>query len=322
MTESAENSVTLNITAVSNPKIVGIVTVLFNSDDFLPGFFESLRRQTGVLYRLYIIDNSKTDSGCRLCSELVEKYGIVANIVFNNANVGVAAGNNQGILQALRDGCEWVLLLNNDTTFPPDFLRQLVSSCDQMGWQVVVPKIHFDTPKGHIWFGGGGFNHLRGYTGFHVGMGEKDIGQFDEPSTVAYSPTCAMLVSSQVFRKVGLMDEAYFVYFDDTDFCWRLGKSEILIGYWPKAFLVHKVGGSTGGLLSPFTVHITSRNRLYYLRKHFGLVCAFLWTPVFLLYYAIQFVKNRNIECLKAGVIGSFEYHRMRPCERQVPIEF
>lgn len=299
--------------------LIGIVTVTYNSAAFLNDFAVSCSEQNYHNYRIYCIDNDSKDETPNMLSRIQDPRWI---LTLNTNNVGVAEGNNQGILQALKDGCERVLLLNNDTTFPPDFLQQLVGSCDQMGWEVVVPKIHFDTPKGHIWFGGGGLNRYKGYTGYHLGMGEKDFGQFDEPTTVTYSPTCAMLINSQVFHEVGLMDEAYFVYFDDTDFCWRLGKSKILIGYWPRTHLVHKVGGSTGGLLSPFTVRMTSRNRLYYLRKHFGALSAFLWTPVFLMYYVVQFIKTRDIVYLKAGMSGSFEYRRMLPREPKIPRKF
>lgn len=300
-------------------QLIGIVTVTYNSAAFLNDFAVCCSEQNYPDYRIYCIDNDSNDETPDILRRIQDPRWV---LTLNTKNVGVAEGNNQGILQALKDGCKWVLLLNNDTTFPPDFLRQLVTSCDHTGWQVVVPKIYYDKPMGHIWFGGGGFNRRRGYAGYHVGMGEKDFGQFDEPSTVTYSPTCAMLVNSQVFYKVGLMDEAYFVYFDDTDFCWRLGKSEILIGYWPRTHLVHKVGGSTGGLRSPFTVRITSRNRLYYLRKHFGAFSAFLWTPVFMLYYVLQFVKTRDIVWLKAGIAGSFEYRRMLPREPRVSSTF
>jgi GT2 family glycosyltransferase len=221
-------------------------------------------------------------------------------VTLNPKNVGVAEGNNQGIVQALRDGCEWVILLNNDTTFEPGFLRLLIQACARNDWRVVVPKIHFDTPAGHLWYAGGGFNPRRGHTGFHAGLGERDHGQFNSETTVDYSPTCAMLIHRSVFHEVGVMDETYFVYFDDTDFCWRLRKAGVPIGYTATTCLVHKVGGSTGGTTSPFTAKITARNRLYFLHKHFGAATAFSWTPVFLLYYLVRYGLRWNIKCIAA----------------------
>jgi hypothetical protein len=297
---------------------IGVVTVTYNSEPFLDDFIKSLSTQNYCNHSTYIIDNSSKDKTIHL---LNTKYSNIDGItvIANENNLGVAAGNNQGILMALREGCEWILLLNNDTTFPSDFLSQLVAACDRQSLRVTVPKIHFDHPSGHIWYGGGGFNPRRAYTGYHTGIGEPDHGQYDVESTVDYSPTCAMLIHRSVFFDVGLMDESYFVYFDDTDFCWRLKQVGIPIGYTPLTSLVHKVGGSTGGTQSPFTMRMTSRNRLYYLRKHFGALSANLWMPVFLLYYFVQFIKTGNLACLKASLSGSFEFYRMIPNQPQSP---
>jgi GT2 family glycosyltransferase len=297
--------------------LVGIVTVTYNSASFLDEFVASCAAQQGPSFKVYCIDNDSRDATPGMLRHIDDPRWVVT---LNKTNVGVAEGNNQGILQALADGCQWVLLLNNDTTFPADFFAQLVRACDENAWRVVVPKIWFDEPARHIWYGGGGFNPRRAHTGFHTSIGEADVGQFDQVVTVDYSPTCAMLVRRDVIEAIGLMDETYFVYFDDTDFCWRLHLAGIPIGYWPKSPLVHKVGGSTGGTTSPFTAHITARNRLYYLRKHFGALSAALWTPVFLLYYVGRYVvRSWNPACFKASLKGTFGYKALRPRVPEIP---
>lgn len=292
---------------------IGIVTVTYNSAGFLAEFEQSLREQTHANWTVYCIDNASADATPALLDAMDDPRW---RITLNENNTGVAAGNNQGILQALQDRCDWVLLLNNDTSFDPRFLKQLLEGCRSRQWRVAVPKIHFDEPKGSIWYGGGGFNPRRGHTGFHTGIGEPDEGQFDAVTTVAYSPTCSMIIGSDVFSEVGLMDESYFVYFDDTDFCLRLERAGIEIGYWPGATLIHKVGGSTGGGASPFTAKMTSRNRLYYLRKHFGTLAALAWMPIFLVYYFVEHgLMKGNLAALKASFKGSFSYFAMRPNE-------
>lgn len=291
---------------------VGVVTVTYNSAAFLDGFTTSCRHQTMPDYYVYCIDNNSSDDTVRRLEAIKdERWRICAN----TENRGVAAGNNQGIVQALREECDWILLLNNDTTFGPDLLGRLVDSCITEGWSVVVPKIHFDRPANHIWYGGGGLSRSKGYSGYHTAMGERDVGQCDARGFVEYAPTCAMLVQRAVFEAVGLMDEAYFVYFDDTDFCWRLKQSGIKIGYNPDVTVIHKVGGSTGGDRRPFTVRYTSRNRLYYVRKHFGALRAMAWTPVFLGFYVFRYLTGRwGFSCLRASIRGSFSYRAMRAC--------
>ena len=238
-----------------------------------------------------------------------ERYSIVAN----DDNRGVAAGNNQGIVKALDAGCEWILLLNNDTIFPPQLFRHLVSACEAKKWRVVVPKMYFNFPPRAIWYGGGGFDSKKGYTGFHLGTEEVDVGQYDLQKTVDYAPTCCMLIHRTVFEQVGLMDESYFAYFDDTDFCWRLRKVGIPIGYAPGCPLIHKVGGSTGGTASVFYARLTARNRLYFLRKHFSRSAPVRWLAVFLPYYVYRYLlRTWNPRAFRASIAGTLAYRGMK----------
>lgn len=303
--------------SAANP-LIGVVTVTYNSERYLPAFFASCWSQTVDRHRVYCIDNASTDG---TVAALAKQTDPRLQVTLNSTNVGVAEGNNQGIVQALLDGCEWVLLLNNDTTFPPTLLRQLVEACETQRWQAVVPKMHFDAPAGAIWYGGGSFNPRRGHTGFHIGRGEPDRGQFDTPKRMDYAPTCCMLLHRSVFEKVGLMDETYFVYYDDTDYCWRMRQHGQALGYWPAATLVHKVGGSTGGVSSPFTVRITARNRLYFLRKHFGFWSPWLWLLVFLPYYAGRYlISSWHPAAFKASLSGSLAFGKMVPRVPSLPV--
>src|SRR5688572_9950789 len=108
--------------------IVGIVTVLYNSDAVLPDFFASLARQQDASFKLYVIDNSPTPSGVERCRTLAADLGIDAELVFNNHNGGVAKGNNQGIELALRDSCRWILLANNDVEFAAGTIGRLLEA--------------------------------------------------------------------------------------------------------------------------------------------------------------------------------------------------
>lgn len=293
--------------------LLGVVTVTYNSASFLDAFFQSCEDQTLAQYRVYAIDNKSSDaSAVALQEQAVRDPRFVP--VINDVNTGVAAGNNRGIEMALREGCEWVLLLNNDTAFPPGMFRQLADACRGKGWRVAVPKIYYDTPADHLWYAGGGFDPRKGYAGYHAGKLEKDLGQYDGIKAVDYSPTCAMLVHRSVFYEVGLMDESYFVYFDDTDFCWRLKKHGIAIGYWPNATLIHKVGGSTGGGESVFSAFMTSRNRLYFLRKHFGLLVSLFWLPIFVAYYVARYViTSRRLDLFAASLRGTMAFRKLMP---------
>jgi GT2 family glycosyltransferase len=248
---------------------VGLVTVLYNSPDVLPDFFESLAKQTFADYWLYIIDNSPDDAPLKVARESARKWQM-SNVTFvrNDQNLGVATGNNQGIKLALEAGSDYVLLLNNDIVFPDTaLLENLVHHADVTGQPMIVPKIFFHD-SGRIWCAGGRIDRKRGTT-THRGEGERDLGQFDQVEMTDYAPTCFMLIKSAVFSAVGLMDEKYFVYYDDTDFVWRTHEAGYRITYWPPGQVWHKVSSSTGGYLSPFSVYYSERNRIYFIRKNF-----------------------------------------------------
>lgn len=288
--------------------LVGIVTVLFNSDDVLPGFFKSLACQRGVRYRLYVIDNSKIDSGSRLSRELADFHGIDTEIVFNNENVGVARGNNQGIDLALRDGCTQVLLSNNDIEFTdPNLIADMVSFKLAQHLDAVVPKIYYFSEPTRIWCAGGRFS-LHTATTPHFGDGEIDLGQYDIPRSIEYAPTCFMLLSADVFRDVGKMDERYFVYYDDTDFLWRMKVKRRSLYFWPKGQVWHKVSFSTGGGESEFSLYYGSRNRIYFVKKHYKASMRAVAISYFLITRLITALRmnKSKIKAMKNGIISGF----------------
>lgn len=247
--------------------LIGIVTVLFNSDSVLPGFFESLSQQRGIRYKLYVIDNSPKDSGTAICRSMATRYGIDADIIFNNENRGVAAGNNQGITAALADHCDLILLCNNDVEFGPTTIAQLQSVVITENERIAVPKILYYGAPDMLWYAGGHFNLWKGTTA-HDDGDSIDDGRHDEQRYVQYAPTCFMLIHADVFQSVSLMDEEYFVYYDDADFAMRLFRMDFRILYVPSARVLHKVSSLTGGSKSDFVVYYMNRNKIYFIRKH------------------------------------------------------
>lgn len=249
---------------------VGLVTVLFNSEDVLPGFFESLSAQKFSDYWLFILDNSLNEDSYKKSQELIEQYGLKnVTLIKNQKNIGVAAANNQGINLSLQMECDYVLLLNNDIEFHDvNLFDSLVHLADQANEKLIVPKIYFyDSRK--IWCAGGSFSNFKG-TVVHRGEGETDHGQYDKDGYIGYAPTCFMLIHKRVFDAIGIMDEKYFVYSDDADFIWRANKYGFRTYYWAKGLVLHKVSSSTGGGFSPFSTYYCERNRIYFIRKNFS----------------------------------------------------
>jgi GT2 family glycosyltransferase len=243
---------------------IGVVTVTYNSATVIDEFMAAMLAQTHKNFILYIVDNASGDDTLKKLDHYDDPRIVV---IPNDRNVGVAAGNNQGIKASLQAYCDHILLLNNDTEFEATLLEKLLAGLDMYHCDLIVPKMMYFDDKRKIWYAGGQLIRWRAYAAHHVGMNEKDTGKYDRAVPATYAPTCCLLVKSEVFEKVGLMDEKYFVYCDDTDFCYRAMKSGYLMYYRPDIEFYHKVSSLTGGDSSEFALRYMVRNKIYYMRK-------------------------------------------------------
>jgi GT2 family glycosyltransferase len=243
---------------------VGVVTVTYNSATVLEEFLDSLASQTHSPLVLYAVDNA---SGDATVAKLRQHSGISIVVIPNEQNLGVAEANNEGIRAALEDGCEYVLLLNNDTVFPGDMIAELLAGLDAHQCEMTTARMYYHDHPDRIWCAGGRISPWRGYDVVHDGADQADHGQFDVPRAVEYTPTCCLMARRSVFEKVGLMDGRYFVYVDDVDFLYRCRKRGLSLWYIPSARLWHKVSSLTTSV-SNFTLRYCTRNRVYFVRKH------------------------------------------------------
>jgi GT2 family glycosyltransferase len=270
---------------------VGAVTVTYNSEGVIDAFLECMLKQDHENFVLYVVDNRSADATLEHVFRYQDPRIVV---VANQYNVGVAEGNNQGIRAALLAGCQWVLLINNDTEFGPDLVSALYKGCNRFQCDMTVPKIMYYDNSDTIWYAGAEFSYLRGYSAPHWGLDCKDTGQFDVPRQVEYAPTCCMLLRREVFLRVGLMDARYFIYFDDTDFCFRARQKGQQLYYMPSVRLLHKVSSLTGGETSPVSVWYTTRNHVYYLAKNLGWLHCLYYLPLYQLKIAAKFLAGRS----------------------------
>jgi GT2 family glycosyltransferase len=280
-------------------ELVGVVTVTYNSAVVIDGFMKSMLAQLHKNFILFIIDNASRDKTLAL----LETYhdGRI-KIVSNCENVGVAEANNQGIAAAIEGGCQFVLLINNDTEFEPNLVSEMILGAEAHHAAMLTPKIMFFEPRNVIWCAGGSFRPWLGYSTCHNGEGEADSPRFDLPRPIAYAPTCCMLIAISVFKKIGLMDPRYFVYYDDTDFCWRAHKFGIRFWYDPRATLYHKVSSLTGWGQSDFGITYSTRNKVYFVLKNLGPVrvvyCLLIYQLIFI-YKLLTGTDSRRIFVLK-----------------------
>ena len=258
-------------------QVVGVVTVTYNSASVLEDFMRSVEQQTGVTVRLYVVDNASADETL----EILDAWNppCFVQVIRNDDNLGVAEANNQGIRQSLTDGCDWVMLLNNDTIFAPDTLATLTSEAIAKRLDIVSPVIEATIPPHTIWYSGGAIHPWLGMKNDHLALGEPIANFPKELTSTEYAPTCALLFRPVVFERVGLMDITYFVYHDDVDFAIRARRAGFAIWVTPLATLTHKASSLTGGEFSDFSVRWSSRNWVLIARLHS--------TPLQLAFFAV-----------------------------------
>lgn len=233
---------------------VGIVISNYNGWQDTVRCLESLDKQTFRDFEIILLDDASTNDS-------VQQLGqhLTANTVFlpQRENTGFAAVNNLGMRRALADGCDWVLLLNNDTVAAPDFVETLLR--ETPAGAVSCPKMLFMDPPDEIWFAGGTLDRVTGKVK-HLGGHAKDGPAFAEKKQVSFITFCCVLLPRQVIEQVGFLDETLFMYCEDVDYCIRLADAGVPLWFLPDAKIWHKAGGSAGGMLS---VYYITRNTLY-----------------------------------------------------------
>ncbi len=212
--------------------------------------------------RILLVDNASTDGTPQA---VAERFPSVEMLI-NNVNVGFAAGCNLGIRYALAKGSDYVFLLNNDTIVDPGVISHLIAvTAPDVG--IVAPKIYYaDDPK-RIW-SLGGKRHVLTWEKVGDPIGEIDRGQWEEPIEQDYFAGCAMLLSRRLLEEVGLLDEWFISYYEDTDLSFRAREAGFKLLLAPQAKIWHKVAQTSGGSDSPNERYWMGRGSVIFFSKH------------------------------------------------------
>ena len=267
---------------------LAIVIVLYRSRDELGPLWDCLQAQGFQDWRLIALDNSPEDGGG---DYLAARGDARVEVVRNAENLGFARAVNQGLRRALEGGVPRSLLLNPDTEFEPDFLARLMAAWDGTGAQVIAPRVMYCDDPDRAWYAGG---HLE----YGWIFANRHAPYVPGSRIVDFASGCCLGLTTQVLRQVGLLDESFFVYWEDTDFCLRLKAAGVPIQYVEQPMLLHHSGASTdGGERSPVGEVLYFGNYGVLLRKHFP------W-PRALQMLLRTFLKERSRPGLRPGSGG------------------
>lgn len=216
-------------------------------------------------------DEAEAENGGRLNEEeTLSRLPSVKKLVLikNERNYGFSGGNNSALRYVLRGkNSDFCMFLNNDTVVDKDFLSLLIDGAvSDRGIGIIGPKIYYYRDTDKVWFSGGKIIWPLGRF-YHVEGSRNKVNREDAIRDVDYVTGCCLLVKREVIEKIGLLDPAYFLYYEDVDFCLRARRNGYRITYQPRAKIWHKVNRSTSKVNS-FTIlyHIT-RSKLILMKR-------------------------------------------------------
>lgn len=245
---------------------VAIVVLNWNNAPDTLACLESLTEVTYPHAEVVVVDNGSDDSSVAVIRQRFPSLVVLEA----GANLGYAGGNNVGIRHALSQGSGLICLLNNDVLVAPGFLEPLVQACGgPAGPAVSTPMICEAVQPERIWALGAAVDRRIGSPiRLHAGeVSTEWIGM--PPYEVDFAPGTAMLVPCRVFEAVGLMDEAFFLYFEEMDWSLRARRAGYRILTVPSAVIWHKVS-ATLGQTSPVVDYYMLRNHLRFVARHWS----------------------------------------------------
>ena len=227
----------------------------------------SCLRLRGVRSVPVVVDNGSTDGSVGRLRGLFPDLRVIGN----ETNLGFAAACNVGIRAAIEAGAEFVWLLNNDTVVDPDALAELVHALrSRPAAAFAGSKIYYAAQPDVLWFAGGELPFI-GSEPCHHGLDETDVGRHDEVTSCGFITGCSLLVRTSAIAAIGLMPEAYFVYWEDVDWNERAADAGFQRLYVPASRVWHNVSASSNGpsgCRDPLVDRYCMRNAILFYRWH------------------------------------------------------
>ena len=241
--------------------LIGVITVNYNCWLDTLEAARSLEASRDVRTLPIIVDNASRDGSVQqLRLRLPE-----AEIIRSEVNLGFAGGSNLGIRRAMELGCDYVMFLNVDATVQPDTLAALVEESRKLRDRVVLGSL-LRYPTGKFQFIG---SYLNPKTGHPTWYDVDGLDRLNEPLiTTDFIIGAAMFAPTEIFKAVGLLDERFFLNYEETDWCYRASDAGYQCFMVPRSIVIHRSNATVGGYRAPLQSYFCFRNELLFIDKH------------------------------------------------------
>jgi GT2 family glycosyltransferase len=238
------------------------VVLTYNSRTVIDACLKSLLASQPKLPVIVADNASSDDIGAYVHTNYPE-----VEFIQNGANLGYAGGYNRIMRLLQKRGVEYMAFINPDLTVDPRCLHELASYLIKHAkTAIAAPKIYLggsDT----IYYAGADMNWDTGWSQ-HTGVGEPDTGQYDQIRPTDRANGACMMTRLSATDQAGYLDEEYFLYFEETDWCVRLQRAGYRTVYVPAAKAWHFTGTSSTGDNRPLQEYYMFRNQLLFMRKN------------------------------------------------------
>jgi len=271
---------------------VSIIVLNWNNYNDTKRCLGSIKKIDYPNYKVIVVDNGSND-GSR---EKLKREFPFYTFILNRKNLGYAGGNNVGIKRAMNKSLDINLILNNDTKIiNPKFLDEAVSQMERnpsigiMGPKVLNPGGNIQDT---ILFVPTLLNSIKESLFFKIHKKTKK--NYNIPQFVGAVSGVCWLIRREVIQNIGLLDEDYFMYVEEKDYCYRAEKAGWKIIYYPVESIIHYKNPGDKNISRTYRQYIhTRRNTILFIRKHFGFLQALMLSMLFLVSNVLKVVFSK-----------------------------
>lgn len=266
---------------------VSIVILNRNGKAFIKDCLETVMNALYRNFEVIVIDNASTDGSY----EIVEKLSYVDNRVKlkkNTENIGFAAGCNMGYEHSTGD---YIIFLNNDTQVDPDWINGLIDAFSKDEHLIILQCNLLSLSNKEIIDRAGNFIDYLGY-GYPIGIGQK-IECYKSSYEIFYADGAALAIRKDLALNIllnqsELFDSSYFIYYEETDLCWRARLNGFKIAFIPNSIVYHYRTLSSFDRVKGHLVFLHARNRISTIVKNYELHNIIRFVPLLILFELIR----------------------------------
>ena len=283
---------------------------------------KSLKKQSVPLEKIVITDNNSSDNSAAILQKEFPADDIV--ILYSKENNGFASGNNLAIKYALENlDFEYFLIINNDTIADENINQNFLEYYEKNDPErigILTGKI-LDYYKPEYFLAAGGKFSRTKCSGYHIGDGEKDAGQYNKIRECSFATACLWFFHKSLITRIGYLPQEYFLYLEDVDYCLQVIKAGLKIIYLPSVKILHKEGASTKITRKTPNFYYTNRNRIICAKKHLSKNERIKFYAFFFLSRSLRFLQyllsGKPINTFK-GIKEGFSFNKKNDSDASI----